>query len=116
MSRFFDLENVMINVDHIVRVHLCPNHAAEIYMDDGVILRGQNVDLDELRGYLDAKAVLQVEGVESVFTDHGEYIRKPVSLLVLTESGELLPLEVFNAGYRRVEDGFFETLCDCQKE
>lgn len=93
MSRFIELGDDMINADHIVRVKKDKKGQLTITMDDGDVLMVPKKYWDDIYGGSQLLGLYPCKNLAALYEIDGEPSVYPVSVLGLTASGELRPMD-----------------------
>ncbi len=97
MSRFVEIESNLINVDHIVRVHMRRNATLWIYLDNGTVIKTDSAiqrTLNAISGRDFIVSTVPCEGVTVSFEHDGVERRVPVRQVGVTADGEVHPLSL----------------------
>lgn len=105
MSRFISVENLLINVDHIVKVVDHDNGTLTIYLDTGEQIKADDTPELDITGSLHTSNIVPCSGVWAVMERDGQEFTIPVRHLLITADGEYQPLEPLC-----IDDDFSENL------
>lgn len=95
MSRFVEIDADLINVDHIVRVHINHDATLSIQLDSGESIEVDHSHeryLNEIAGRDFIVAAVPCEGVYAIYEYGGKEFRYPIHQFGVTANGEVRPL------------------------